>query len=68
MNDFELFSELEKKSLDESGGISDDVKKSLHESISLFSFIGECIELFVPKLFGVAGALTDIQRKIEDAG
>jgi len=57
MYDFNVFDELEQKQIEENGGVPEEVYESLKGSIRIFGLIGNCIELFIPKLFGTFNAL-----------
>lgn len=49
MYDFNVFDELEHKQIEENGGVPEQVHENLKGSIRLFSLIGNCMELFIPK-------------------
>ncbi|MCO6460711.1 MAG: hypothetical protein J5I59_04860 [Saprospiraceae bacterium] len=66
MSDFELFSEWEKKQIEETGGVSEEVQKNLHGSINFFQFLGSCIELFIPKMLLTAAAMIGSDADLEN--
>ncbi|HMY85429.1 MAG TPA: hypothetical protein PLC76_06320 [Saprospiraceae bacterium] len=62
MYDFNVFDELEHKQIEENGGVPEQVHENLKGSIRLFSLIGNCMELFIPKFFGTFNAFLGDDR------
>lgn len=67
MSDFDIFSEWEKKQMEDTGGVPAHIHKDLQGSIRFLSLAGSCIELFVPKLLGTMNVLLSNFENTEDA-
>lgn len=55
----EVFDELEKEAIKQTGGIPEHVKTNLDGSIKFINLFSEMVELFIPKFINTASQLFD---------